>query len=155
MNIVQLNTSKATLLNGRLADIRLWSPEIGKDIADSEGLKLTDEHWLIIKLMRDYYSRFKISPVARLLKKNIKRQLGEEFANDDYLNSLFPDNVLIQGTRIAGLPAPWMLTSLQLNTSRSQRLKRIAKKSTNRKNYTSPMISLLMVIPSGSIQQAT
>ena len=106
MNIMQLDTSNVTLLNGRLVDINLWSPEIGEDIADLEGLKLTDEHWFIIKLMRDYYSRFKISPVAKLLKKYIKRQLGAEFANDEYLDSLFPNNVLIQGTRIAGLPVP-------------------------------------------------
>ena len=106
MNILQLKTNLDLLPNGRLADISKWTPEIAELIAEYEGLTLTHEHWAIIDLMRNFYHRYNISPIARLLKKNIKRQLGAELANDDYLASLFPDNVLIQGTRIAGLPVP-------------------------------------------------
>lgn len=106
MDTIQLETGVDLLPNGRLADISKWTPEAAVSIAEYDGLALNHEHWAIIELMRDFYRRYNISPIARLLKKKIKRQLGAEFANDDYLDSLFPNNVLIQGTRIAGLPIP-------------------------------------------------
>ncbi len=109
MDIIQLESGLELLPNGRLTDIRQWTPEVAESIAEYEGLTLNPEHWAIIELMRDFYARYNISPVARLLKKNIKRQLGAEFANDEYLDSLFPNNVMIQGTRIAGLPVPLLL----------------------------------------------
>lgn len=94
------------LPNGRLADISTWTPEIANFMASKEGLELTEKHWSIINLMRDFYHEYNISPVSRLLKKNIRRQLGEKYANSEYLDFLFPNNVLIQGTRLAGLPIP-------------------------------------------------
>ena len=94
------------LPNGRLADINSWTPEIADFMASKEGLELTEKHWNIINLMRDFYQQYNISPVSRLLKKNIRRQLGKKYANDEYLDFLFPNNVLIQGTRLAGLPIP-------------------------------------------------
>jgi len=112
MDTIQLEAGLDLLSNGRLSDIKKWTPEIATSIAEYEGMTLNPEHWAIIELMRDFYSRYNISPIDRLLKKNIKRQLGAEFANDDYLNSLFPNNVLIQGTRIAGLPVPLLDSEL-------------------------------------------
>lgn len=106
MNIVHSDTSFETLPNGRLVDISKWTPTVAEDIAADEGLMLNEEHWAIINLMRDFYHRYNISPVTRLLKKNIKRQLGAACAEDEYLDRLFPNKVLIQGTRIAGLPVP-------------------------------------------------
>lgn len=119
MDIIQLESSLDLLPNGRLADISKWTPEVAASIAEHEGLTLNHEHWAIIELMRDFYRRYNISPIARLLKKHIKRQLGAEFSNDDYLDSLFPNNVLIQGTRIAGLPVP--LLDAEVDTPRVSR----------------------------------
>lgn len=106
MDNIQSKKNLDFLPDGRLADMSQWTPEVARAIAKNEGLTLNQEHLAIIELMRDYYHRYNISPITRLLKKNINRQLGSEFANDDYLESLFPGNVLIQGTRIAGLPVP-------------------------------------------------
>lgn len=106
MDTTQLKAGLDLLPNGRLVNISKWTPEIAVSVAEHEGLTLNPEHWAIIELMRDYYKRYNISPISKLLKKRIKHQLGTSFANDDYLDSLFPGNVLIQGTRIAGLPIP-------------------------------------------------
>ena len=114
MNTTQLKAFPDFLPDGRLADISKWTREIATSIAEHDGLTLNHEHWVIIELMRDFYRRYNISPISKLLKKNIKRQLGEEFANDDYLDSLFPNNVLIQGTRIAGLPIPMLDTEVNI-----------------------------------------
>jgi tRNA 2-thiouridine synthesizing protein E len=112
MDTTQLESGLDLLPNGRLSDISQWTPEVATSIAEHEGMTLKPEHWTIIDLMRDFYSRYNISPVDRLLKKHIKRRLGAEFANDDYLNSLFPNNALIQGTRISGLPIPLLDSEL-------------------------------------------
>jgi len=106
MDTIQFDADLELLRDGRLTDLSKWTPEIAVSIAEKEGLTLTNEHWAIIDLMRDFYHRYNISPVIKLLKKNIKRQLDTKFSDDDYLDSLFPNNVLIQGTRIAGLPVP-------------------------------------------------
>lgn len=102
----QLNPDYELLPNGRLADISKWTPDIAAAMAKNEGLTLTDEHWAVITLMRDFYGQYNTSPVGKLLKKHIRRKLGEEFASDEHLDALFPNNVLIQGTRLAGLPVP-------------------------------------------------
>lgn len=108
MIITQIGIDFELLPNGRLADIHLWTPEIAQAIASHEELTLTEEHWDIIYLMRDFYSRYNISPVVRLLKKNIRLRFGDAYTSNEYLDSLFPHNVLIQGTRIAGLPVPML-----------------------------------------------
>jgi tRNA 2-thiouridine synthesizing protein E len=124
MDSIQLKDDLKLLPDGRLVDISTWTPEIAELIAKHEGLTLNQEHWAIIELMRDFYHRYNISPVAGLLKKNIKRQLGTEFASDDHLDSLFPDNVLTQGTRIAGLPVP--LLDAEIDSARHHDIDAIA-----------------------------
>lgn len=101
------NTESYRLLpNGRLADPAVWSVEAANYLAGQEGITLTEEHWAVINVMRNYYHEFNISPVRKLLKKSLAEQLGTDKANDEYLLRLFPNDVLMQGTRIAGLPAP-------------------------------------------------
>ncbi|GMQ87134.1 MAG: hypothetical protein BMS9Abin08_0332 [Gammaproteobacteria bacterium] len=100
------NAHFTRLSNGRLADIREWNEDAAQYLAQTQGIELTDKHWEIIHLMRDFYAEFNISPIQKLLIKNIKEKLGNDKATDDWLNQLFPDGVLTQGTLIAGLPIP-------------------------------------------------
>ncbi len=81
-----------------------WTPDIAKALAKKDGLTLRDAHFEIINIMRDYYDQFNISPIRKLLKKDIAEMLSDLKANDDYLISLFPGGALHQGLRIAGLP---------------------------------------------------
>lgn len=92
--------------NGRLKHLADWNEEIAAQLAGKEGLVLTPPHWEILRIMRDYYQAYNISPIRKLLKKEIADQLGQEKATDAYLDRLFPQGVLIQGTKIAGLPIP-------------------------------------------------
>ncbi len=101
------------LPNGRLANLQEWTPDAAQYLARTQQLTLTDKHWEIINLMRDFYAQFNISPVRKLLLKHIREKLGTEKANNDYLNELFPGDVLIQGTLIAGLPLP--LLDMKIN----------------------------------------
>ena len=93
-------------INGRLTNLGDWNEDIAKIIAKKDGLELTPAHWEIIGLMREYYQSFNISPIKKLLKKIILERYGAEKAADGYLDALFPNGVLAQGSKIAGLPLP-------------------------------------------------
>lgn len=92
--------------NGRLKNLSDWNEEAARWLAQRDGLELTDAHWEIIRLMRQHYEQYNIPPVRKLLKKEIRKNLSAEKSEDDYLDRLFPNSVLVQGTRIAGLPIP-------------------------------------------------
>ena len=90
-----------TRTDGHLVNLADWSPTIAEYLASQHGIKLTDAHWEIINLMRTYYQTYNISPIRKLLLKEIRENFGDTKATDAYLNSLFPGDVMI-----AGIPVP-------------------------------------------------
>ena len=54
---------------GFLEELSDWSPEIAEQIAAREGITLTDSHWEVIELLREFYRRFEASPANRALVK--------------------------------------------------------------------------------------
>ncbi len=40
---------------GFLKDWQAWTPELAEQIAQVEGISLTEAHWEIILLLREYY----------------------------------------------------------------------------------------------------
>jgi len=99
--------------DGRLARLADWTPDIASAIAKEEGLELTESHWDIINLMRDYYFAYNITPIMKLLKREIAKKLGAEHATEDALNALFPSGVQYQGSKIAGIPVPMLDSELE------------------------------------------
>ena len=92
--------------DGHLNQISEWNEQIAEALAERERITLTHEHWLIINLMRDFYSRYNLSPIKKLLKRDIAEKYGEAIASDEYLSKLFPGDYLKLAARIAGLPQP-------------------------------------------------
>jgi tRNA 2-thiouridine synthesizing protein E len=91
---------------GYLKNIDDWSEEMAEAIAEQEQISLTDEHWLVIRFVRDFYRQFNTSPAIRMLVKAMTQQFGEEKGNSRYLYRLFPKGPAKQATKIAGLPKP-------------------------------------------------
>ena len=91
---------------GFLCKLDDWTPEIAQQIASGEGIELTDAHWEIIELLREFYRRFEASPANRALVKFTARELGPEKGRSIYLMSLFPGSPAKIGSKIAGLPKP-------------------------------------------------
>jgi len=91
---------------GFLRDLAAWSPEVAIQIAATESLDLTPDHWEIIELLRRYYTEFDSSPAMRALVKYCARELGETKGKSIYLLSLFPNSPAKIGSKIAGLPKP-------------------------------------------------
>ncbi|RDE25317.1 TusE/DsrC/DsvC family sulfur relay protein [Motiliproteus coralliicola] len=91
---------------GFLRQLDDWSPEVAEQLAQNEGLELTQEHWEIIELLRAFYQEFELSPAMRILVKQVKNQLGTEKGNSMHLMRLFPGSPAKVASKIAGLPKP-------------------------------------------------
>lgn len=91
---------------GFLRTLEVWTPEVAEQIAAREQLALTDAHWEVIRLLRDYYREFDSSPAMRPLVKYCALKLGSDKGRSIYLLSLFPGSPAKLGSKIAGLPKP-------------------------------------------------
>jgi len=96
----------ATDEEGFLSDLALWSPDVALQIAEAENVLLSDEHWEIINLVRQFYEEFEHSPEMRPLVKYVKQNLGLEKGSSLYLLKLFPGSPAKLVCKIAGLPRP-------------------------------------------------
>ena len=92
--------------NGFLNGFEMWSPDIAQAFAKQEGIELTDAHWEVLSLLREYFQAFGDSPANRALVNYTKQQLGADKGNSLYLMGLFPGSPARVGSRIAGLPKP-------------------------------------------------
>ena len=104
--LCRAGTSTVYDQEGFLLELGSWTPELAIEIAATEGLSLTEQHWEIIYLLRDYYQRFEASPANRALVKYTAQQLGPEKGRSIYLLGLFPSSPARLGSKIAGLPKP-------------------------------------------------
>ena len=91
---------------GFLRSLQDWTPEVAEQIAAREQLVLTDAHWEVIRLLRDYYREFDSSPAMRPLVKYCALKLGSDKGRSIYLLSLFPGSPAKLGSKLAGLPKP-------------------------------------------------
>jgi tRNA 2-thiouridine synthesizing protein E len=91
---------------GFLRKLSDWTPELAEAIARNEGISLTDAHWQVIYLLRQYYQQFDSSPAMRPLVKYCGIELGADCGKSLYLLSLFPGSPAKIGSKIAGLPKP-------------------------------------------------
>ena len=91
---------------GFLRNLDDWSPCVSAEVAMQESIVLSDAHWEIISLQRDYYEKYKIAPVTRVLINLVKDGLGAEKGNSIYLMTLFTGKPAKISAKIAGLPKP-------------------------------------------------
>ena len=75
-------------------------------MAKEDGLELTDEHWEVIKFLRDYFEKYQIAPMIKILTKELKKKYGKDKGSTKYLYELYPAGPAKQACRYAGLPKP-------------------------------------------------
>ena len=92
--------------DGFLTDWQAWKEGIASQMAKEDGLELTSEHWEVIKFLREYFIKFQIAPMIKILVKEIGKAMGPEKGNTKYLYQLFPAGPAKQACRYAGLPKP-------------------------------------------------
>lgn len=117
------NLNFETLTDGRLANLDDWSESVANELASRDDITLTEDHWLVINAMRDYYKEFNVSPVNKLLKRDLKRRTHSDVFNDEHLTKLFPNGVLLQGSKISGIPRPYLDAELERTTYKGKATK--------------------------------
>lgn len=105
---LQLPDGDSLLLDekGYLLDYAAWTPLVAETMAANDGIRLDDDHWVVLQLFRDYFETHEIEPPMRALVKKTRESLGEEKGSSRYLYQLFPDGPGTQACRYAGLPRP-------------------------------------------------
>lgn len=92
-------------LRGHLIELEPWSEAVAIERARRDGLELTDDHFAIIRFLRDCYADNGATVNARTLTK----ALEEEFAGlggHKFLYNLFPRGPIATASYYAGLPLP-------------------------------------------------
>lgn len=91
---------------GFLINLNDWNHDIAEQLATHHNIALTDQHWEIIFLLREFYQLYELSPAMRPLIKFIKQKLGDSKGNSIYLMQLFNGSPAKLASKIAGLPKP-------------------------------------------------
>ena len=89
-----------------LVNLDDWTPAVAETLAAREGRVLTDEHWEVIRVLRDFYARYETAPAMRPLVKAVGQALGAEKGKSMHLMKLFPESPAKVAARLAGLPKP-------------------------------------------------
>ena len=86
--------------DGFLQDAELWNDDVALDFAASEKITaMTDEHWKLVRYIRNYYERFGIAPMIRKLCRDTGFILTRIY-------ELFPSGPAKGACKVAGLPKP-------------------------------------------------
>ncbi|MFG0631390.1 MAG: TusE/DsrC/DsvC family sulfur relay protein [Gammaproteobacteria bacterium] len=92
--------------DGFLVDLQDWSPAVAEALAAREAIALSQDHWEILDLLRQFYQEFELSPATRPLIKYTALKLGAEKGNSPHLNRLFNGTPAKLAAKLAGLPKP-------------------------------------------------
>jgi len=83
---------------GFLIDNQKWSKEIAEILAQKDVPKgLTEDHWMVVTFMREYYQTFGTVPPTRMLSRRTGLSLRR-------IRELFPSGLTKGACRIAGIP---------------------------------------------------
>lgn len=89
---------------GYIVHLDQWSEDFVHALAEAEGLSLTDEHWDVVKFLRDYFNEHGVQCEVRKMVKHFKTAWGLERGSSTYLHRIFPrGGPQKQGNRLAGL----------------------------------------------------
>lgn len=90
--------------DGFLRDFNAWSPGLALYLSKNDGINLTDDHWEIIHFVRNYFVRYQISPLLKIIVKSLNREAGFEKHSIKGIFSLFPHPPGRAMCRYAGIP---------------------------------------------------
>lgn len=89
---------------GYILNLDDWSEAFAHAQAASEGLTLTEEHWQVIRFIREYYDEHNVQAQVRDMIRHFRAAWGEARGNNHYLHELFPmGGPQKQGNRLAGI----------------------------------------------------
>lgn len=87
---------------GYLVDPADWTEAIAETLAREEQITLTEDHWRIVRFIRDWHAEHGVAPSSR----DIKLFLKDLKAPRNFLYDLFPYGYVQQACKIAGMKKP-------------------------------------------------
>lgn len=84
---------------GYLTDSEQWTPDVAREIAQVEGIELTDKHWDVLEYLREQHAEGTKLTIRRVGKSEAVDSIKEFY-------DLFPDGPLKKASKIAGIPKP-------------------------------------------------
>lgn len=84
---------------GYLTDPDQWTPDVAEEIAQVEGIELTDTHWDVLEYLREQHAEGTKLTIRRVGKSDVVDSVKEFY-------DLFPDGPLKKASKIAGIPKP-------------------------------------------------
>jgi len=92
---------------GWLNNLDEWSEGLAVEIAKTEKIpELTEEHWDIINMAREYFQDNGSVAEPRNFSKMMKKKYGKDRSDQKYIYSLFPTGLIKCANKVAGLPRP-------------------------------------------------
>ncbi|MCR4302351.1 MAG: TusE/DsrC/DsvC family sulfur relay protein [Sulfuricaulis sp.] len=89
---------------GYILNLEEWSEDFANALAAQEQLQLTDEHWEIIRFLREFFVEHGVQANVREMIKHFRMKWGPEKGSNRYLHEIFPrGGPQKQGNRLAGL----------------------------------------------------
>ncbi len=86
--------------DGFIQEPDLWNENVAAALGKGEGVDdLTEDHWKVVKFLREYYLEFGVAPMIRKLCKSTGFKLSEIY-------ELFPSGPAKGACKVAGLPKP-------------------------------------------------
>lgn len=84
--------------NGLMREPELWDENVAEELARMVGIdELSQDHWLIIYALRDYYKKFGVAPAMNNVCHTYKK-------DGVWVHNLF--STCLNAWRVAGLPDP-------------------------------------------------
>jgi len=83
-----------------------WSRNEAEELANQEGIYLTESHWLLLTALQEYFARHE-EPNVRI--RELHDALDEKFHSQGgmkFLYELFPGGPVAQGGLLAGIKRP-------------------------------------------------
>ena len=104
----QINHKQITLNDtGWLENREDWDEDVARSIAESVNIELTDQHWKLINIAREYYDNHHTCCPPRAFSRILRSEYGKEQSSQKFIYELFPAGGLVQCVnKIAGLPCP-------------------------------------------------
>ena len=94
---------------GFLLDPDDWNQSLAEVIAAHEKIEMTENHWQVIKMVREHLEYSQCVPEARILLRTLAAEIGKKKATRRYLYDLFPYGYGQQACKIAGTRKPLKL----------------------------------------------
>jgi len=90
---------------GYLVEPGDWDDAVARALARAEGIDLGDDHWRVLRFMREYYDEHRVAADARFVIRCLA-DAGHGPGARARLFELFPYGYVKQACKIAGMKRP-------------------------------------------------